>query len=647
MPSADRRWTLAVILLAAGLMTLIPWAEASGRSTAALWLDLAAHLAALGVVAVVAGASRRRLSRGLLGLWIPFGAVCLLSAWRAPYDYAAWLSCFEWAVALALGLALAAALSGKKGATWRLVLAWLVVLAGVPAALTAVLQVVTGGERGSAGFVNPNHLGAFLAALLPLAVVGVLAGRSRGTDGGRSHRWIPASLVSGVLALGVLATGSRAALLAVAVVGAFTLVTAAWHRWLDQKAVWVALLAVTIFGLAAGSVLWMRFADGTDIYRYDRLRIWPQAISVASQEPWLGVGPGQFRHVAAAHNFPREEAAVRFGRAFRSPHSHLLLVVAETGLLGLAALGLALVGTLRRARRRWRSGDRDTLPAAGAAALGLAVLAVISLFDEPLAHPPILLAAGILAGLALPPPSPLPEGRPTLARATALAAVATVALGAGILPAAAHHAALAASREPGPVRHAELLARARRFNPWQAFYPGEEAALLLAYARGSLDTLSYARIRTLADRAIELSPVEASFRLTRARLERRACLELFRDRPSCQRAKDDYEGAMRAAPTDPRILRESASFARLLQRHEDAVVLLHRAVELEPGYVRAWADLAAVLQDSGSGKEAQEAREGLRQAREAAGALVPDSDYARDILAGDAPPPEGGEGGGR
>ena len=35
-------------------------------------------------------------------------------------------------------------------------------------------------------------------------------------------------------------------------------------------------------------------------------------------------------------------------------------------------------------------------------------------------------------------------------------------------------------------------------------------------------------------------------------------------------------------------------------------------------------------------------------AREAAGTQVPDSDYARDILAlDDAPAPEGGEGGGR
>ena len=130
----------------------------------------------------------------------------------------------------------------------------------------------------------------------------------------------------------------------------------------------------------------------------------------------------------------------------------------------------------------------------------------------------------------------------------------------------------------------------------------------------------------LAERAAALSPHEPRFHLTRARLERRACIELLRDTVSCDAATTAYAAAAERAPKDPRILRETASFSALMGREEQAEVLLEQAVQLEPDYVAAWRD-RTVLPGGGSLQDELEAA-----IRRAAG-RQPDSAYAHEILA--------------
>ena len=78
------------------------------------------------------------------------------------------------------------------------------------------------------------------------------------------------------------------------------------------------------------------------------------------------------------------------------------------------------------------------------------------------------------------------------------------------------------------------------------------------------------------------------------------------------------------------------------------MALLRRVVELEPGYIRAWSDLVVALAERERDRDAEWALAGLRLAQEQGAARIPDSDYARDILAPDENPAgSGGEGGGR
>ncbi len=628
----------AALVAVAGMLALLPWLEAGGEPGPAIWLDTLAHLLGLFVVATWLAGLRAGEAPAGAAAWWPLGFVLLLSARGAAYPYAAAITLFEMGTGLAVAAALAVLLAGERP---RLAAARLWVVALVPAAVAAMGQVLSGDGRGRAGLVNPNHLAALLAAGLPLAVS--LAAAAGNPAGGR-RRVSLAWALPVLLAAGVLATASRGALLALLLVGA------AWA--LGRPRVWrrrrlAAACAVAVLLLAGGGSLWWRFAGGDDIYRYDRLRIWPQALVAAAASPWLGIGPGQFRHQAAALTFPREDAPVRYGRGFHTPHSHPLLWLAETGVLGTLAVGLALAGTIRAGRRRWRDLEGQTARRlAGAATAGLGVMGVISLFDEPLTRPPVLLAAAVLAALALPPPRAAGwAATRRLTRATLLTGLAAAAAGLLVLPAAAQGLGLAAAAEPDPAARVRLYRRAATLNPHHPFLAGEEAAVLLSHAAQPMDVLSYGRIRGRIDEALAGAPRETAFLMTRARLERRACVELFRTPATCEEAVGDYRKAVATAPRDPRILLEEAGYLSLLGRDVDAATLLEQAVMLEPGFVRAWSELVRLREEGVDGDRAA-ARAGLQAARERAARLTPDSGYARDILAPARPAGDTGRNGG-
>ena len=636
MRTAGRLFPGTGLALAGALLLIVPWTEAGGAKATGLWLDLALHLVAWTLIVTEALRRRSAGAPPALVFLLPALGVAAVSAARAPYGYAAWLALFEMLSGLAL-TGVVVLLIARPGGVSRRQLASICVVAALPAAGLAIVQLVSG-QRGTGAFVNPNHLGSWLAATAPL-VVALLPEPAAASV---RRRWLTVLALAVILA-GVLASGSRGALLALAVTG---VLAAIFHgRGIGRRARAILVAGATGFVLLASLVLWVRFADGTDIYRYDRLRIWPRSVEMLAAAPAWGIGPGQFAHRSAAHTFPRADTAVRYGRTFRSPHSHAVLWLVECGLLGALLLAAGLLATAIMARRGWRdvpsSGDERRIAAAAVA--GLTVFAVVSVFDEPLAGSPLLFAAALLAALAL--PSPARRYRPSSPGRSAflLTASITLVLAGSGLPAVSSHLAWRAQAEADPARRAAWLSAAARINPWQAFYPGEHAALMLAHAARPLDIVSYARIRDTADRAVALSPDEASFRVTRARLERRACVELFRDTVTCDRADADYRGAMAAAPTDARIRREAASYAALLERHDEAETRLREALELEPVYVAAWRDLVRVLRESGRTVAAAEAARQLAGVREEAATRTADSPYARAIL---DPGPAPGDGSG-
>lgn len=304
----------------------------------------------------------------------------------------------------------------------------LVVVGGV----VAVLALTSAGsiEAAEAGnvvsgrltgpFAQPNELGVFCAALLPLAVACAVTARSRRrtTLLGICAACLAAACVLsmsrgawigslfGLVALAVCAPVTRRALGTVAAALAGTVVAA------------LVLPSSTpvlgVFGLRMRSL-----GDPTQNQYDDRPLIWGEAWRQATEHPWWGIGPGAYQQ-AASDAVSRVSA-----RPADHPHDLPLTILAERGMVGVGLAVVVVVGcalTARRLMRRTDQGPTDRgRRARGLAVLaGLVAVAVHGTFDMPLRNPIVsglvwtLLGAAVVADLtskrAL-PAGPVPATR--------------------------------------------------------------------------------------------------------------------------------------------------------------------------------------------------------------------------------------------
>ncbi|MFP5319118.1 MAG: O-antigen ligase family protein [Acidimicrobiia bacterium] len=215
-------------------------------------------------------------------------------------------------------------------------------------------------ERVTGGFGHPNQLAGFLLLLFPVVVlVAVLAPRARAL----------AYVVAPLAVFGVYASFSRAALIGLVAIPLVML----RGRGLLMAAPLLAIVLV----LAMPDVLRERFATLTanGAEAATRIDFWTTASALSADRPLFGVGVGQFptayaeARIAGKHFLP----ATLFEPP---PHAHNLLlnVLAERGLVGLMALGVAFLLAIRYAGRLRGSPDREL------SWIGSAVLAAIVAF---------------------------------------------------------------------------------------------------------------------------------------------------------------------------------------------------------------------------------------------------------------------------
>jgi hypothetical protein len=325
--------------------------------------------------------------------------------WREPLSVTA--------SALVLAAALATATSGQTWAGWRGVLTQVALFAlaygvgalggaavaplgllgliavAVPAGVglqQSVSRTPTGFCRGSLSdsadvcgpdslvravgtFTNPNLLAAFLVLVLPLAVLGAL----RLAD--RDSRLVGAAVVlTGYAA--VVATGSRAALLAAAAGGAVLVLARC------GTAVRVRVAAVLGLGLAGLVAVFALAAGGSAGIRAD---VWDSAAESLAGNP-LGVGLGRAGAVISER--------MPGGEPVQHAHNLWLNWAVEAGypgLLAIVALTVAVVVTLRRVR--CGSGF------ATASTAGLLGLATMCLVDHPTNSLRVASAVWVVLGL--------------------------------------------------------------------------------------------------------------------------------------------------------------------------------------------------------------------------------------------------------
>lgn len=241
------------------------------------------------------------------------------------------------------------------------------------------LATAFGPGRAFATLGNPVFLGGYLALVLPLAVVVVLAD----TRLGWRYTGV-AAIAFGLPAM--LATFTRGAWIALGVeVVLFAVVI--WRRrcW-NSTLLWVAVAAGAIWAAALATVsiaspsrdtnvlTRIQLASGDSIT--ERLLIWRGMLAATARRPVLGYGP-DMAQLAFEANRPVEHARLYAFSAVDNAHDWPLQLSATVGVVGaafaLAAWGWALVGTAAEAFSRETERDEWLVTGAWIALAGYAV----------------------------------------------------------------------------------------------------------------------------------------------------------------------------------------------------------------------------------------------------------------------------------
>jgi O-antigen ligase len=263
-------------------------------------------------------------------------------------------------------------------------------------------QVQPGLLRVNSTLPDPNTLGSFLVLLFPLGLVVALE-RPAG-------RWCAAAW-SGVVLYCLIRCVSRTAWVSLAVVACGATAVAGWrpaalgmqlsaaatrHLRLAFAAMLVsaalAVVAVTVGGIGrdlayrdarspADMLLFTlnahRSVDEVVPARADR---WHAAIDIWQDFPLLGAGIGKY---ALLKNRYRPEARFRW-MFFTEPHNYYLKVLAELGIVGLAAFVVLLASIAVQARRAGAASAGGRRRRVAAVVAGIAGFLLCSLGQDPL-----------------------------------------------------------------------------------------------------------------------------------------------------------------------------------------------------------------------------------------------------------------------
>ena len=197
-------------------------------------------------------------------------------------------------------------------------------------------------------FFNPNPLGGFFALVLPLAASAAIVGRRLW------HRllWVFAALL---LAAAILPTYSKGAMLAALVSMSLYGVLLARASGRPRRNLGIVLGVFGALAVAVGMALLLSTPVRTRVIgtigtqshsNMFRLLTWQGTMRMAEANPWVGIGPGAFKH--AFMNYA-------VGGYTEAAHQTYLQVAAEQGLVGgaifLWLLGAVLLTAGRAVRR--------------------------------------------------------------------------------------------------------------------------------------------------------------------------------------------------------------------------------------------------------------------------------------------------------
>ena len=576
------------------------------------------------------GSSVRKLHPVLM-LSAAFVAVSIVSFIQASYRYGSFLTLLDFIIYFFLAVIL-------FRRSWtdreRAGLQWLLLGSTTLQAAVAVFTGLSIPEIRPAGFfANPNQLAAYLG-------IGLWAAASRffAVRGLRIRASVLAS--AGILAAGLILTGSRGGMAAVAVMVLVAILFGA-SRVSFRRTV-ASLAIVLVIGTLAAAALAYRFRTRTDPYPYARLQIWAAVTRAIADQPILGMGPGMLEHRYHNYNPPELGSWVRYSKYFRTAHSSYLQILVETGAAGflcaIATLGMLLWHLGKRYRRL---SGQEPIPWV---LLALGTLMVHGLVENLLEIQAALLALLLAVGMELggnprrgsagpqgPQAAQRGDGSPGWFRwvgATGIVYLYWILVLSPFLADVHFRKMQAAGDAPEFGRH---LSRATRFNPFQPYYFWE-AAVRIQRAMPRIDLEQFALVHGYLRTAIRLEPGEPRFHRDLGRLYDRAFRDLFHDLHTMEKAIDSYAEAFTLNTADPRPLVELARLLRLAGRSEEGLRQLDRALEVEPAFGAAHLERLEILRVAGRTAELASGVEKLREDLLARQGYRPRNDYEAGIL---------------
>lgn len=289
------------------------------------------------------------------GWFWPLLLIAGLSAWHA-HTPAAWKGLLRWGEFILAFLLAAAWLRGGREAERVL---WALVWAGMLSACQGVAETAAGagarpdltriwlygGEtvRASAGF-GANTLAMYLALLLPWSAAAAL---SHPSGWGRFLGLAAAAMLSA----GFIAAYSLTGWLALACAAGVLLAAACARQ--PRLGLWTAISGLLALAVILGfrpELLSGPFWETKLLSWQDRLDYVRVAGKMLAASPWLGIGPGMYRHLAPLWG---TGSANPIG-LLTHPHSLWLTALVEMGALGLAAIWAAAWRYAARVRESLR-----------------------------------------------------------------------------------------------------------------------------------------------------------------------------------------------------------------------------------------------------------------------------------------------------
>jgi len=575
-------WFLAAGLSA--LMLLVTLGEGGGSVNGQLAWHAGLMVLFLAVLVVMPFFTRRRSHTLpvslLLGLAIILG-LSLFNATRGSNVFSAALTLAEMGACVVV-----LALATRCGPGLLSLAYWPLLFGGALQGLLVLGQRVLGGEPRPAGtFLNVNHMSCWLVAILLFGLGGASRLASRGS------RWL-AGVFGVLIGSGIMLGSSRGAFL-----GAFVgMLWLSWRFWRNTSVKQRG--AVVVIGLLVVLLVSWRMAGrdlASNVFRYHRVKIWKASLSLLTENPWWGCGPGQFKWAARGVQFEDGEGPLNYDVNFIIPHSDVLRLPVEFGgLITLAVLVVIVVGLVEF---RKSSKMRERSPPEWGATAALVAMAVQAVVDDPSRWPAVYLLASLFLGALLAVPTKTSPRRAVPSRWVA-AIVLLLAFFVGDVGTWQAHR-IVSNLPKGRLlsQQFEQLERAQSLNPVQAYYHMRWAEALVASAtRWTID--DYARARIEAETAIRLHPAESQFRWTLARVEGRGCREIFRDLKSRDRAYRNFKLAQQLAPHDVRISLQGGAFALSVGDPLTAQERANYAMKTEPNAVPAYLLLAEVALNS-------------------------------------------------